>query len=550
MSNSLVRGLVVLSTLASSRAAFAQCATWDQAVGAQGVHGEVFALQSFNDGTGAALYVGGAFDTAGGFAANNIAKWNGTSWSALGSGFDNTVNAIQVFDDGSGPALYAGGEFSSAGGVSASAIARWNGASWSSVGGGITGFAHFVRALAVFDDGTGAALYAGGLFFLAGGNRASCIAKWDGTNWSALGAGLQGGQVFALRVFDDGSGSALYAAGSFEVVGGASANNIAKWNGTSWSALGAGLGDSASTVYALEVFDDGSGPALHAGGSFTTAGGTSVHNIAKWNGASWSDVGGGTDRFVTALQAFDDGSGGALYAGGSFGAIGGTNASRIAKWDGANWSPLGSGVLHHWVTALTVFDDGTDADADLFVGGAFSTAGGAPANNIAKWQGCGTTSFCFGDGSVVACPCANNGSPGHGCDNSAHTSGALLSVSGAASLASDTVLFDASGEKPNALSVLTQGQTQVNAVPFGQGLRCVSGHLVRMYVEHATNGAFSAPTGSEPKVHARSAAAGDTIASGSSRYYFAYYRDPTVLGGCPSTSTFNSTQSLRLIWSP
>lgn len=47
-----------------------------------------------------------------------------------------------------------------------------------------------VSALAVFDDGTGPALYAGGGFARAGGVSANYIAKWDGQSWSALGSGM------------------------------------------------------------------------------------------------------------------------------------------------------------------------------------------------------------------------------------------------------------------------------------------------------------------------------------------------------------------------
>jgi hypothetical protein len=58
------------------------------------------------------LYAGGDFTTAAGVAATNIAQWNGTSWSALGSGMNNTVSALAV----SASALYAGGAFTTAGG--------------------------------------------------------------------------------------------------------------------------------------------------------------------------------------------------------------------------------------------------------------------------------------------------------------------------------------------------------------------------------------------------------------------------------------------------
>jgi hypothetical protein len=56
------------------------------------------------------------------------------------------------------------------------------------------------------------------------------------------------------------------------------------------------------------------------------------------------------------------------------------------------------------------------------------------------------------------------------------------------------------------------------------------------------------PHGAEQHVHARSAALGDTIAPGTHRYYGVYYRDPSVLGGCPSASTFNITQQLDVLW--
>jgi hypothetical protein len=65
------------------------------------------------------LFVGGSFTTIGTVIANRIARWDGSTWSALGSGMNNTVRALTV----SGTTLYAGGGFYTAGGVSANAIA-------------------------------------------------------------------------------------------------------------------------------------------------------------------------------------------------------------------------------------------------------------------------------------------------------------------------------------------------------------------------------------------------------------------------------------------
>ena len=74
--------------------------------------------------------------TAGGVSAIRVAKWDGTVWSALGTGMNSLVNAFTVFDDGTGPALYAGGSFTAAGGVTVSGIAKWDASAWSDVGGG------------------------------------------------------------------------------------------------------------------------------------------------------------------------------------------------------------------------------------------------------------------------------------------------------------------------------------------------------------------------------------------------------------------------------
>jgi hypothetical protein len=363
-------------------------------LGMGGLSSHVYALTVLDDGLGGgpALYAAGFFTSAGGVTVNFVAEWNGTSWSALGTGMSNLVHALAVFDDGlgGGPALYAAGQFTTAGGVPAGGIAKWNGTSWSALGTGVNGI---VRALSVYDDGFGGgpALYAAGLFDLAGGVAANSIAKWDGMSWSALGSGLND-YAFALGVFDDGlgGGPALHAAGQFTTAGGVTVNSIAKWDGASWSALGSGM-NLGSHVDALTVYDDGlgGGPALYAGGFFNTAGGAPADFLAKWNGASWSAVA-GVGGIVHVLSVFDDGSGSGpeLYAGGDFIMVGGVTVRYIAKWNGTNWSALGSGVGGGpipSVLALTSFDDGLGGGTALYAGGLFNTAIDSGDSYLAKW---------------------------------------------------------------------------------------------------------------------------------------------------------------------
>src|SRR5690606_35608104 len=73
-----------------------------------------------------------------------------------------------------------------------------------------------------------------------------------------------------------------------------------------------GAGDIDGTVWDLEWFDDGSGPALYAAGTFTVPGDADAVGFARWDGESWSSVGGGIDGHALALAVYDDGSGPAL----------------------------------------------------------------------------------------------------------------------------------------------------------------------------------------------------------------------------------------------
>ena len=163
-------------------------------------------------------------------AAVSLARWNGTAWSAVGGGANGVVYSLKAWNDGAGPALFVGGAFTSVGGsLTVNNIARWNGSAWSALG---TGANSRVRALEVFNDGSGSALYAGGLFSIAGGTSASHVARWNGSAWSAPGGTFSGSsEVLALRGHDDGSAPALYAGGTFSTLDGATANNIVRWTG-------------------------------------------------------------------------------------------------------------------------------------------------------------------------------------------------------------------------------------------------------------------------------------------------------------------------------
>jgi len=112
----------------------------------------------------------------------------------------------------------------------------------------------------------------------------------------------------------------------------------------------------------------------------------------------------------------------------------------------------------------------------------------------------------------------------------------------------DALVLDASGELAGSLSIFSQGSLALGGpVPFGDGLRCVGGALKRMYNGNASGGAISRPGPGDPSITARSAALGDPIAPGSTRFYYVYYRDPDALF-CPSGGGFNVGNALKVVW--
>ena len=131
----------------------------------------------------------------------------------------------------------------------------------------------------------------------------------------------------------------------------------------------------------------------------------------------------------------------------------------------------------------------------------------------------------------------------------ASTVGPLLKVT--TSVSADTFVMTASGEKPTALSIFLQGDSEILAAPYGDGLRCTGGSLKRLYTKNASGGVVSAPTGGDPSITVRSAASGDTIPPFGTRFYQVYYRDPN-LTFCPAPlgNTFNVSNGLRVIWAP
>jgi hypothetical protein len=240
-------------------------------------NGGVHALLEFRGelvAAGAFTYVGTEVQ------AGRVAAWDGTTWRALGNGFDGTVYALAALGDS---LLFAAGAFTTADGAPALRVAQWDGVRWTALGGGVDGpvFALHVQ---------GGSLFAGGNFNAAGGAPANHVARWNGSAWRPLDSGVDG----RVRTFATYRG-ALVAGGDFTMVNGFRMNRVARWNGVSWQPLGEGIPEGMAGVAALLADGD---RLLAAVGGDELAGddgggpdGTGLAGgLLEWDREGWRDL--------------------------------------------------------------------------------------------------------------------------------------------------------------------------------------------------------------------------------------------------------------------
>ncbi|MCC6550283.1 MAG: T9SS type A sorting domain-containing protein [Ignavibacteriaceae bacterium] len=306
----------------------------------------VYALAA-NNGN---IYLGGTFANACNVSGTSkIAKWDGSQFHNLGSGFNATVNALAIYDG----KLIAGGSFTYVNDDELHKnLSRWNNTAWESIG----IINNQVNAITI----SGSNLFIGGTFTAAGGvSGTNYVARYDGYNWHALGSESAGygvnGTVNAIAV----ANNKVYIGGFFTFAGNTSVNNIAEYDliSQTWSNLSGGV---EGTVYAIEVF----GSDVYVGGQFAYP----ATNIAKWNNG-WSSVGSNIGEVVRVIKITEN----AKYAG---------TLSTLMVLNGTLWEPI-EGAPNGSVYALAV----NTSAGEMYVGGAFTTvnSGSLTVNRIAKF---------------------------------------------------------------------------------------------------------------------------------------------------------------------
>ena len=347
--------------------------------GASGLSPNVVAIQRMPDG---AIIAAGQFDGMSGIRARNIARWDGTRWSALGSGLPGRVASVAVDDRGElwavGEVFGIGKPIDGPGGKGAgSYLARWTGTQWTFV---VQNAFNIYGVTAV--DG-GIAIF--GSFFqqsnLPGsGVPASGIAILRDGEWSSTG--LASGDIRAA--YRNGSG--VCASGVIQQTFEVSVHAVSCWNGSTWSLLG----DALPNVNALVRAKDGR---WYAGGFLTLPEDQSErYGIARLeDDGRWHSLDGGVyprdgvgavePAEVTSISVDDDG----LVIGGRFDWVG---APRMRAYNLARWSPTTG-----W-SAMTAPTDlfgrlsvVLSAGERTYVGGAFARIGVQPGAAIAAVDG-------------------------------------------------------------------------------------------------------------------------------------------------------------------
>jgi len=97
------------------------------------------------------------------------------------------------------------------------------------------------------------------------------VGRWNGTAWARTNLPYPEFDAHApLASYDDGSGAKLYTVVDMWI--GSAGRRLARFNGSTWSEVGAPPNNSFSfPVRDLQAFDDGSGPSLFIGGDFQQA---------------------------------------------------------------------------------------------------------------------------------------------------------------------------------------------------------------------------------------------------------------------------------------
>lgn len=161
------------------------------------------------------------------------------------------------------------------------------------------------------------------------------------------------------------------------------AHQIARWDGQNWAEIGGGVDSDQTDAEVDAILTDGGD--VYIGGQFDFAGGSPVGQIAKWNGSTWEDLNGGVywEEWIASIHSMALDQDENLVVGGWFSLAGDKNANQIAMWDGSDWLTLGSDSSVNGNVAAMV----SDRQGGYYLAGQFIAARSQVVNHVAHWDG-------------------------------------------------------------------------------------------------------------------------------------------------------------------
>ena len=215
-------------------------------------------------------------------------------------------------------------------------------------------------------------LYVGGNFTTVDSTiNAKRIARWDGSQWHAIGIGANGGFITGIRAMTIFNGE-LIVGGMFGSIDGFPANSVCSFNSTQWDSLGSGVFGQIQ-CFVIDSINN----FLYAGGQIWSAGGIPTPcGIAKWDGSSWSAVGSEPILNPIDMVMYK----GKLFAGGVQTGLNslGQTVFQMAWYDGQNWIPACDTMDGGEIESMCVYKD------ELYVGGYFKMIDDSALYGIAR----------------------------------------------------------------------------------------------------------------------------------------------------------------------
>jgi hypothetical protein len=270
------------------------------------------------------LFVGGNFTSIGGLVSHGIARWNGTTWNSLGN-----ANFLQT-------CVYDIVSFNGKLYFTSDKLYEWDGST-------ISNFTYFntssQQTLPV--GGSDLHVYNNELYIVS----TSDILKFNGINFSQIDDGQ-----LSINCLDDFNNN-LFAG---------SDQGLFKFQNGSWIDCNGSV-SSTPIISDIEPFNN----ELFVSGVFTSIGGLSTNNLAKYNGTNWSSlnfVNGYSPTFGGSLRKLNN----ELYFANTSPVIPqGVVSCPLIKYNGAQWIGISSNAFYGGLTSI-IYNN------KLYVGGTFN----------------------------------------------------------------------------------------------------------------------------------------------------------------------------------